>query len=676
MKKIRFEKIKLLNFCGIRDIEINFGEDLTIISGKNGLGKSTIANALTYVLFGTDLKGNALDIKTLDRNHNIIPEIEHSVELSLRCIEPDDIPGEHDDFVFKRTLTDKWTVNKCTNTYKYFINDEVCTASEFKKCVDSICPEVTFRLCSSATDFVSRPWAEQRKFLQQLVPEITTDAITGGDSKYDFVLEALKKQDIETIVHHIKYKRTEIQKQLDEIPVRLQELNNTLPEAEDWEALQSQYDEKVRQKDETLTKITSIKTGGAAQVRNEGIRKQLEFQQNRMLQMERGARKQSGEEEVKHGSDLITAKTAVNKAKSMVDELQAKMDGFTDTELHIKEQLEELDHKNKLGAKQYDEATAERWKWDENESFCPHCGQAYPPEKILQIKRSSEDHFNEHKAQRLKELVSWAGDIKKQRTKCEKLLEQLNEDRTSTTNQLTEAHKAHKEAESHLAEVEKEQPKSAAEILAANANYKQATDEVARLEAELNKPVTEDEEQQKMLAELEEESKSLTADIYDLHARLSKKETFDKVTARIEEVQKNKETYQNQLDELDEKLDIAADYYQLSCSLLEDEVNKHFRFVQWSLFKTNLDGDKKPFCECYHDGVPYSRLNGAAKVNAGIDIAYTIAQFYDVSVPMILDECESNLHPIAKDGYQQIRLYVSHDDKLKIETPAKAVYGG
>lgn len=259
MKKILFEKLKLLNFCGIRELEVNFGEDLTVISGRNGIGKSTIANALTYVLFGTDLKGNTFDIKTFDRDHNIIPEIEHSAELTLRCIEPDDVPGEHDDFVFKRTLTDSWKGDKCTNTYKYFINDEVCTAGEFKKCVDSICPEVTFRLCSSATDFVSRPWAEQRKFLQQLVPEITADAITQGDTKYDFVLEALKKQDIETLVHHIKYKRTEIQKLLDEVPIRLQELNKTLPDAEDWEDLAAELQKKQNEFSGVGDKIASCK---------------------------------------------------------------------------------------------------------------------------------------------------------------------------------------------------------------------------------------------------------------------------------------------------------------------------------------------------------------------------------------------------------------------------------
>ena len=83
MKKIIIKKLRLLNFCGIRDAEYEFSEKLTIVSGGNGKGKSTIANSIMYVLFGTDMAGNSLDIKTFDKNHEIIKEIPHEAELTM-----------------------------------------------------------------------------------------------------------------------------------------------------------------------------------------------------------------------------------------------------------------------------------------------------------------------------------------------------------------------------------------------------------------------------------------------------------------------------------------------------------------------------------------------------------------------------------------------------------------
>ena len=127
MKTIRFEKVTLLNFCGIDNAEIEFYHNITTICGRNGIGKSTIFNAIYYVLFGTDQFGNALDIKTYDSNHQIIREIPHEASLTIR------VDGE--ETTFKRTLTDLWKGEQVKNTYKYFIDGEVVTAGDYRKAI-------------------------------------------------------------------------------------------------------------------------------------------------------------------------------------------------------------------------------------------------------------------------------------------------------------------------------------------------------------------------------------------------------------------------------------------------------------------------------------------------------------------------------------------------------------
>ncbi|RHN93122.1 hypothetical protein DW657_09960 [Prevotella sp. AM23-5] len=671
MKQIQFKKLRLLNFCGIRNAEYEFGDELTIIKGKNGLGKSTIANAIFYTLFGKDINGNSLDIKTFDKDHNIIREIPHEVELTVRvhCIGEEGASNQV--IILKRKLTDSWDVDKCTNTYKYFVNGDICTANDYCNVVDSICPYDAFRLCSSSRHFVCLSWQEQRNKLQALVGNISTDDITQGDEKFDFVVEALRKQDIDKYVHHLKYSRNEVQDQLDSVPIRLEELNKSLPKAQDWEALATEKAQLNEKLVELANKIQEIRTGGADKVRLDAIRKKIDFAEKRKRNMEQSAMNLATEQATKHQSDVITANIAATKAQSLVDDLKATMRGYTESEIHAKDKKEECERKVADINNRLDELSKSRWSWNAEDGICPHCGQPLPAEDVERIKKESKDRFNEHKSNASKKIQEEFNGIQQEYTDAKNILEKLDNDRMVTTNQLVKANKTLKEAEGKKREVDAEKPKTYEQILAEKEEYQQVVKELADLQAELDKP-SETEETSKMLTELEKEREPIGIRYNEVLELLGKKEAFDRITARIAEINEDKLTYRAQLDELDKQLDVVREYNQKTDQLLEDRVNEHFRFVKWSMFKTNLKGEREATCECYHDGVPYRRLNTAAKVNAGIDIAYTFAKYNEIEVPMLLDECESVNHPICRGG-QQIRMVVTTDDKLKFEYPSLAV---
>lgn len=671
MKQIQFKKLRLLNFCGIRNAEYEFGDELTIIKGKNGLGKSTIANAILYTLFGKDINGNSLDIKTFDKDHNIIREIPHEVELTVRvhCIGEEGASNQV--IILKRKLTDSWDVDKCTNTYKYFVNGDICTANDYCNVVDSICPYDAFRLCSSSRHFVCLSWQEQRNKLQALVGNISTDDITQGDEKFDFVVEALRKQDIDKYVHHLKYSRKEVQDQLDSVPIRLEELNKSLPKAQDWEALATEKAQLNEKLVELANKIQEIRTGGADKVRLDAIRKKIDFAEKHKRNMEQSAMNLATEQATKHQSDVITANIAATKAQSLVDDLKATMRGYTESEIHAKDKKEECERKVADINNRLDELSKSRWSWNAEDGICPHCGQPLPAEDVERIKKESKDRFNEHKSNASKKIQEEFNGIQQEYTDAKNILEKLDNDRMVTTNQLVKANKTLKEAEFKKREVDAEKPKTYEQILAEKEEYQQVVKELADLQAELDKP-SETEETSKMLTELENEREPIGIRYNEVLELLGKKEAFDRITARIAEINEYKLTYRAQLDELDKQLDVVREYNQKADQLLEDRVNEHFRFVKWSMFKTNLKGEREATCECYHDGVPYRRLNTAAKVNAGIDIAYTFAKYNEIEVPMLLDECESVNHPICRGG-QQIRMVVTTDDELKFEYPSLAV---
>lgn len=665
MKVIRIKALRLLNFCGVREASYEFSDELTTISGKNGIGKSTVANAITYVLFGTDTKGNSLDIKTYDADRNIIPEISHEAELLIV------VDGEG--INLKRTLTDSWKGESVKNTYKYFVNGENVTANDFKKKVNDIYDTLYFRMTLLPNYIPSMASAEQYDIVRSLVPATEQEEITGGDKKFDYVVEALKKENMEKLIHHLKYQRKEVQGVLDKVPTRLVELNKALPEKQDWDALKNEKQRIADEYDALQQDAIKIKNGGADMVRKDGLRNRLDFAQKRKDNMESSARNEADELATKHSSDLINANTAYKKAESVVSEFKQLMGGFTETEIQIKEQIEKC--KQEVIALNTKQACIDKleWKWNDEDSFCPHCGQPLPMDKLEEVKAKSLENFNQSKARGLKELQDKFATVKAVYKEAKRLLEEQNENRITTTNRLKEAQKVLSEAEQNLAKVKADEPKTYSMILDEKAEYQNVVNEIAELRAELDKPSDNDEESKKLLEDIESKKAELKAKMEQVTNSLKQEESFLRVCKLIEDAKADKKKFQAQLDELDDKLSIANEYNQNSCRIVEEKVNKLFRYVKWTLFKTNLDGVKVPYCECYHDGVPYSSLNSAAKVNAGIDIAYTISQHYDVSVPMILDECESTLHPIMRPNSQQIRFYVTHDEKLKVETPALAV---
>lgn len=665
MKKIIFKSLSLLNFKGIRNLHVSFGENLTVISGRNAAGKTSIADAIMWVLFDVGYDGNKLEPKTFDKNHEIIKEIPHEAELTLLV--------DGDQIVLKRSLSDAWKGDKCTNTYKYYVDGDVTTAGDFKKIVEDICPDSVFRRISSATNFCSLPWQKQRELLESLADQYTSQDITQGDERFDFVVEELKKKTIADLIHHIKYKRKEVQKQLDAVPVRLAELNKSLPEAQDWDALSA---EKTKLNDklvELANKMQAIRIGGADKVRYDGILKKIEFAEKRKRNMEQGAMNLATEQATKHQSDVITANIAVTKAQSLVDDLKATMRGYTESEIHAKDKKEECERKVVDINNRLDELSKSRWSWNAEDGICPHCGQPLPAEDVERIKKESKDRFNERKSNASKKIQEEFNGIQQEYTDAKNILEKLDNDRMVTTNQLVKANKTLKEAEFKKLEVDAEKPKTYEQILAEKEEYQQVVKEIADLQAELDEPSASSDENAKMLVELEKEREPIGIRYNEVLELLATKETYDRISELIEKAKQDKESYQNQLDELDEQLDLANEYNKKSCQLLEENVNGHFSYVKWSMFTQDLDGNMKPYCECYHDGVPYSRLNGAAKVNAGIDIANTFSRFYQVSAPMVLDECESVNDPIYSGDQQQIRLKVTTDDKLKFEYPSLAV---
>ena len=669
MKKILIDKICLRYFKGVENKEIVLGDNINVVKGRNGIGKSTIADAISWVLFGTNQAGaTKFGIKTKDKDGKEIEDVAHSVEILLS------VQDEQEGltcYVLTRSLTEtRKDDGSVTNSYTYKVDGEVETAGDFKKVVDAICPEEVFRLCSSPYSFTQMDWSEQRKRLNEMFGVPSVEDVTGGDKKYDAIKELLEKDDVDKILKHLNYKRKEVQKNLDEVPVRLEALKNVLPKAEDWADIEKQIKEKGQEIAATRKSLNTIDNGGADLIRKQQNISTLNLDHKRKRIMEESAQLRLGEI-IKANAEAKTAcKKAVAEAEQTVEDLQVKIKSLDESIERCNARLNELETAKADGKEKWKLIKARTWEWNEDDAFCPTCKQDLPENQVQKIMERTKAEFLECQAADLKELGNDAVKIKEEVKECEVIAEGLKQEKTTTQTQLDKAEAELIEARKALEEqTKKEEEKVSVEtLLAEKPEYKQVCDRIKKIEAEQKKPADEgmSEEDKKLKADLEKKLKDLESEREVLASRLAVKAQWEKVNAQIVGLQEDRAQWKEQIDGLDEKIKAASDFQKRSCEVLEENVNRRFKLVRWKMFRRQLDGTDKPWCECSVDGVPYSDLNTAAKINAGLDITNTLKRHYGVDVPCVIDNAETVQEPLYEGG-QQIRLTVTDDEDIVID---------
>ena len=107
------------------------------------------------------------------------------------------------------------------------------------------------------------------------------------------------------------------------------------------------------------------------------------------------------------------------------------------------------------------------------------------------------------------------------------------------------------------------------------------------------------------------------------------------------------------------------EFMKAKVSLVEQRINSAFSYVKFKLFDTQVDGTEYDTCECMVDGTPYSDLNTAKKMNAGIDIINALCRAKGVTAPIFIDKRESVSELISCPS-QLINLMVQRGSKLTI----------
>ena len=141
MKQLILKKIKISNFRG-RNIEVAFDEKQTRISGRNGIGKSTIFYSWAWLLTGWTDPYNVKNANLFDNRVPLSPDTPTASVLAEISLDGYDYTLERQaiaKFVRKRS-TNEWEKSS-SDEYRFFIDGVEMSAQAYTSWLESnICP--------------------------------------------------------------------------------------------------------------------------------------------------------------------------------------------------------------------------------------------------------------------------------------------------------------------------------------------------------------------------------------------------------------------------------------------------------------------------------------------------------------------------------------------------------
>ncbi|HAA7648363.1 TPA_asm: hypothetical protein GHD06_15225 [Listeria monocytogenes] len=645
MKTIKLLKLQLENFKGIKELEIDFQDNISIY-GANASGKTTILDAFTWLLFDKD-STNKKDfaIKTLDTSGNVIHKLNHVVTAQLN------IDGEQ--IELSKKYMEKWTKSKgkleqelTSHTTEYYIDEIKKKANEYKAFISELLDEELFKLITNPLYFNEQfDWKKRRAMLIKIAGDVTDTDVISSDSSLTELSALLGKHSIEDKLIQINEQRKNLRKRLELIP----ELVN--------EATKAKQD---------VTGLSPSDLSGEIYV----IEDQINVYEDEKAVLKTGGL-QTELNKQKANIELELTKIKANEQKETQELLMSKKEEI------FKERNELIDVKNRIGEstfliqrKQGEIATKQQeltklgkeWdvlqleKFDEHRKKCPTCNQDFPAEHLS----SMIEKFNQEKAEKIKENEAAGKSSKAVIEEIEGDIAELSFDNKANDLELNNI-----DSKLEILEQEKKALEHQLEQAENSTTYIEKQSELEMIEEKLR-----DEKGSSItaVAEIQIKIDKLNAEASDLKADLAKFDSNQKQENRIQELEEEAAEKGTKYDELEMGLYLIERFNKAKCNLLEDKINSKFKYVSFKLFKTQINGGIDECCETIYNGVPYnSGLNNAARINGGLDIINALTEHVQVLAPIFVDNRESVTELIDTES-QLVSLIVSEKDKnLRVE---------
>ena len=604
---LRISKIAVKNFKGIKSLDIDL-TDNAVISGQNASGKTSIMDAVSWLLFDKDSAGNSkFEVRPLDAEGNKVHQIDISVEGTFEA--------DGKTYVLSKTQKENWVKKRGTenpvlqgNKNEFSVNGYPKSDKDYKAFVSALVDEDIFKLLTNPLAFPSLDWKKQRAILMSIVADIDNAEIGKDVPGFHLIAPELEVASLDDIKKKHTKERNELRKRQEEIPVRIDALFEQKQEV-DEKGINAEKDRLKVEIEEEKAKLPESSDKTLAE-----INAKINALNNALYALKVKASEAQNKKYAELNATIDTLYAEWQRACTEAADKKREMDKAKDT-------VETLNRSIKNLQTNYRTVSAE--EFDETQLVCKTCGQKLPKTRI----ESYRKQFAKNKADALSLIEADGKNMSVKRNAENERYEALQAELSELDKVVSAKREAYEEADSKRKAIPDEPVdyKNTPE-------YKEISDKYLHLKQEQAHAKDHDMERAEGLARINEKESHI--DILD--RQLFQLEVNAKLDAKIEELR----------SELKETAQMVANHEQILSVLdsyiraLSKKINDQFEGLEFKLFEDQLNGGVKETCSITYGGVPYSDLNTGHRIVAGCQIIRELQKIYGASVPVWIDNAE------------------------------------
>ena len=653
MERVLLKRLTIENFKGLKFFELKPNDDVTAVCGRNRSGKSTIADAFMWLLFGKNQKGVA-QFAIMPRNTDT-SVVEHIKPTVTGVFDVNGVEME-----LQRQFVQRWVNDKYDgNDTKCFKDGRGIGVKEYQAVVDDIVNFNVFKLLTNPLEFFRMKWDEQRSLLMNIAG--VSDSMT--DDMPKAVKDIVKTNTIDESMQGLANKIKKNESEQKECDIIIRNNNKRLAQGttKSLEDAQAQKTEVEK----LLEDVEAELKGGsdAIKVHNAKIqvfRDSIKAKEQQIKQLIEAAQKKEYDrvKELNKGIDQLSDE--INKLSDNIRNKKKELDAAKDEQSKLHKEVESKRTKLQDISKQFDEVSARQFT-RATCLICPITNEECCDEALC-LRHTNEQtelmrKFNTNKADELRKLneegvkIKGEGEVaakqeKEAVAKVEKIEAELKALESDKTAKIDESNTMNYAIANILNEADVPE-------------CEPVRNEIKRMETEMEN-IENQSEDTEATTELVEKKKALMETRDAIVNDINLYKDTDKQNERIAELQKD-------IIDLKREKKVLTDYTEGVYRATEEAVNKMFSVVHFKLFEYNYSSEEaKPTCTPSVNGTPIDDVNSADVINAGLDIINTLVAYYGINVPVFIDNAES-VNQFIHVNSQLILMKVTEDATLRVE---------